>query len=62
MEYHIKPKVWEAIDKNTYKERHLIECVFGKITYLRRIFSRFDKTAQANLGFLNFVAIDILLR
>jgi transposase len=49
-------------DKDIYKERHLIECFFGKIKYFRRIFSRFDKTAQAYLGFLNIVAIDIWLR
>ena len=49
-------------DKDVYKERHLIECFFGKIKYFRRIFSRFDKTAQAYLGFLNIVAIDIWLR
>ena len=49
-------------DKDTYKERHLIECFFGKIKYFRRIFSRFDKTAQAYMGFLNIVSIDIWLR
>lgn len=49
-------------DKDIYKERHLIECFFGKIKYFRRIFSRFDKTAQAYMGFLNIVAIDIWLR
>lgn len=32
-------------DKDTYKERHLIECLFWKIKYFRRIFSTFDKTA-----------------
>ncbi len=49
-------------DKDVYKERHLIECFFGKIKFFRRIFSRFDKTAQAYLGFLNIVAVDIWLR
>ena len=49
-------------DKDIYKDRHLIECFFGKIKYFRRIFSRFDKTAQAYMGFLNIVAIDIWLR
>lgn len=49
-------------DKDIYKERHLIECFFGKIKYFRRIFSRFDKPAQAYLGFLNVVAVDIWLR
>lgn len=49
-------------DKDVYKERHLIECFFGKIKYFRRIFSRFDKTARAYMGFLNIVTIDIWLR
>ena len=49
-------------DKDLYKERHLIECFFGKIKYFRRVFSRFDKTAQDYVAFLNVVAIDIWLR
>lgn len=42
-------------DKHVYKERHLIECFFGKIKNFRRIFSRFDKTAGVFMSFLNFV-------
>jgi transposase len=49
-------------DKDIYKERHLIECFFGKIKYFRRIFSRFDKTAQAYMGFLNVAAVFIWLK
>ena len=33
-----------------------------KIKYFRRVFSRYDKTAQAYMAFLNVVAIDIWLR
>lgn len=55
-------KVPRDYDKDLYKERHLIECFFGKIKYFRRVFSRFDKTAQAYMAFLNIVAIDIWLR
>ena len=33
-------------DEHVYKERHLIECSFRKIKYLRRVFSRFDKTTN----------------
>ena len=59
-----KLKIWFIIftiqlslsyDKHIYKERHLIECFFGKIKYFRRIFSRFDKTVSSYLGFLQFV-------
>ena len=48
-------KVKRDYDKHLYKERHLIECFFGKIKHFRRIFSRFDKTAMVFMGFLNFV-------
>jgi len=49
-------------DKDIYKERHLIECFFGKIKNFRRIFSRFDKTARAYMGFLNVAATFIWLK
>ncbi|WP_265039745.1 IS5 family transposase [Wolbachia endosymbiont (group A) of Trypoxylon clavicerum] len=48
-------KVQRYYDEHIYKERHLIECFFGKIKNFRRIFSRFDKTAEVFIGFLNFV-------
>lgn len=49
-------------DEHLYKERHLIECFFGKIKHFRRIFSRFDKTATSFLAFLHFVSTFIWLR
>ena len=49
-------------DEHLYKERHLIECFFGKIKHFRRIFSRFDKMAQSYLSFLYFVGALIWLR
>lgn len=55
-------KVLREYDKDLYKERHLIECFFGKIKYFRRIFSRFDKSAQAYMAFLNVAAIFIWLK
>ena len=42
-------------DKHVYKERHLIECFFGKIKHFRRVFSRFEKSAQSFLSFIYFV-------
>ena len=41
-----------SYDRHLYKERHLIECCFGKMKWFRGIFSRFDKTAEAFMGFL----------
>jgi len=49
-------------DRHVYKERHLIECFFGKIKHYRRIFSRFEKTARNYMGFLRFVAALVWLR
>ena len=50
------------VDYHLYKERHLIECFFGKIKHFRRIFSRFDKMALAYMGFLAFASTIIWLR
>lgn len=55
-------KLQREYDSHVYKERHLIECFFGKIKHFRRVFSRFDKTAEVFMGFLNFVATIIWLR
>jgi transposase len=45
-----------------YKERHLIECFFGKIKHYRRIFSRYEKKSQNYMGFIRFVSALIWLR
>jgi len=49
-------------DEHLYKERHAIECYFGKIKHFRRIFSRFDKSAQSYLSFIYFAGALIWLR
>ena len=49
-------------DQHIYKERHLIECFFGKIKHYRRICSRFEKTARNDMGFLRLVAALVWLR
>ena len=49
-------------DKDLYKDRHAIECFFGKIKHFRRIFSRFDKTARSFLAFLYFAGVLIWIR
>lgn len=55
-------KIQRPYDEHLYKERHLIECFFGKIKHFRRIFSRFDKAASTYLSFLQFVSVFIWLR
>jgi transposase len=49
-------------DMESYKERHLIECFFGKLKYYRRVFSRFEKSASAFMSFLCFAGALIWLR
>jgi transposase len=49
-------------DWYVYKERHLIECFFGKIKHYRRVFSRFEKKALNYLAFLQFSAFLVWTR
>ena len=42
-------------DKNMYKERYKIECLFGFLKHYRRLFSRFEKIANRFQAFLHFV-------
>ena len=50
------------IDKELYKERHLVECFFSKMKHFRRVFSRFDKSARNFHSFLSFVGAILWLR
>jgi transposase len=43
-------------DKELYKERHKVECLFGFLKHYRRLFARFDKTKQNFSAFLHFIA------
>lgn len=52
----------EPFCKEVYKERHLIECFFGKLKHFRRIFSRFDKMASVFQSFIDFASTIISLR
>jgi transposase len=49
-------------DCHLYKERARIECLFGKLKHVRRVFSRFDKVARRYLAFVHLAAACILLR
>ena len=56
------PKKPCSYDRHLYRERHLIECLIGKMKQYRRIFSRFDKLSERYLAFLQFVGSLIWLR
>lgn len=51
-----------AYDKDTYKERHLIECFFNKMKNYRRLATRYDKTASMFKAFLALFSIRIWLK
>jgi transposase len=46
----------EAIDCDYwhYKERHVVECLFGKLKHYRRIATRYEKKAINYMGMLCF--------
>jgi transposase len=43
-------------DRDLYKERHKIECMFGFLKHYRRLFARFDKILTRFTAFLHFVS------
>lgn len=49
-------------DRELYKARHLIECLFGKLKQFRRVATRYDKHIQNYLGFVTIAAIAIWIR
>lgn len=48
-------KKQRSYDKELYKERHRIECLFGFLKHYRRLFARFDKLVSRLQAFLHFV-------
>lgn len=49
-------------DWHQYKERHVIECMFGKLKYFPRIATRFEKKASHFKEMLAFAAVLLWLR
>ncbi|MDQ5887123.1 MAG: hypothetical protein QG667_410, partial [Pseudomonadota bacterium] len=45
-----------------YKERHVVECTFGKLKHYRRIATRYEKTACHYMEMLSFAAALLWLR
>lgn len=45
-----------------YKERHVVECMFGKLKHYRRIATRYEKTARNYLSMLSFASCLLWLR
>lgn len=51
-----------ACDYAAYRERHLVECLIGKLKHFRRVFARFDKYARRYLAFVHLASTLIWLR
>ena len=58
----VNRKVQRSCDWLLYKERHVIECMFGKLKYFRRIATRFEKKASHFKEMLAFAAVLLWLR
>ena len=46
-----------AIDKHTYKNRHLVENLFQRLKVFRRVSTRYDKTDACFMGFILIAGI-----
>jgi transposase len=51
-----------AYDEHLYKERNVIERMFGKLKQFRRIATRYDKTKAAFMGFVYLASILLWLK
>ena len=50
-------KICVAVDRTLYSLRNIVERCFNKLKNARRIATRFDKTAESFLGFLDITSI-----
>ncbi|MFN8512025.1 MAG: transposase [Chloroflexia bacterium] len=49
-------------DYAAYKERHLVECLIGKLKHFRRLATRYDKYARRYLAFVHLASSLIWLK
>ncbi len=49
-------------DYAAYKERHLVECLIGKLKHFRRVFARYDKYARRFLAFVHLASTLLWLK
>lgn len=55
-------KVARDYDTHLYKERNLIERMYGKLKHFRRVATRYDKLASSYMGFVLVTAIYLWLK
>ena len=51
-----------AVDRSLYRLRNLVERCFNKLKNARRIATRYDKTAESFLGFIDITSIRLWVR
>ena len=55
-------KLRVAVDRRLYKLRNLVESCFNKLKNARSVATRYDKTAESFLGFIDITSIRLWLR
>jgi hypothetical protein len=56
------PKLRVAVDRKLYRLRNLVERCFNKLKKAWRVATRYDKTAESFLGFIDITSIRLWLR
>ena len=55
-------KMRVGVDHSLYRLRNLVERCFNKLKNARRVATRYDKTAESFLGFIDIASIRLWLR
>jgi transposase len=55
-------KLRVAVDRTLYRLRNLVERCFNKLKNARRVATRYDKTANSFMGFIDITSIRLWLR
>lgn len=55
-------KMRVGVDRSLYSMRNLVERCFNKLKNARRVATRYDKTAESFLGFIDITSIRLWLR
>ncbi len=51
-----------GVDRSLYRLRNLVERCFNKLKNARRVATRYDKTAESFLGFIDITSIRLWIR
>ena len=51
-----------GVDRSLYRLRNLVECCFNKLKNARRVATRYNKTAESFLGFIDITPTRLWIR